>query len=122
MRRFQPRTRLRARNDERAERLYRLQFGGPLYDGTPETDYSERIRRMPCCVPGCKARGKSDPHHCPTRGAGGVWHDLSPLCPADHDRVHLVGVSTFETEHGISFRAIAAVHADAYRTEMGIAA
>lgn len=117
-----PRTRLRQRNEERAAKLYKLQFGGPLYDGTPDTDYSERIRRMPCCVPGCCAKGKSDPHHVPTRGAGGIWSDQSPICPGHHDEAHLIGVSTFEVKHGISFRAVAREHADEYRQEVGLAA
>jgi hypothetical protein len=41
---------IRRLNKARAERRYELAFAGPLWDGTPATDYSERVRKMPCCV------------------------------------------------------------------------
>lgn len=91
------------------------------------------VRQMECC--GCApqryrelhlafafavARGRrangwperSQPHHEPSVGAGGIDKDTVPLCPDHHtlgpDAVHRIGVETFEAKFRIDIRAIAA--------------
>ena len=44
------------------------------------------IRGLPCAW--CDAPAPSDPHHYPTRGAGGGDHETVPLCRGCHERWH----------------------------------
>ena len=60
-----------------------------------EPEYLAKIRRLPCCIPGCTKSAPSDPHHLksvdPTRGKGMKVPDkwVVPLCSYDH---HINGV------------------------------
>lgn len=98
-----PRTSLRRRNPERAERNFIRQF-----------ESEERVRwyqRQPCCVPGCKARGLSVCHHVTTRGAGGGPDDMIPLCPEHHRECHHEGCATFAERHRMMLRATVGAYA-----------
>ena len=50
--------------------------------------------------------GRLDPHHSPTRGAGGGDNNVSPCCRWLHSRLDSPGHSekSVEAEYGISFR------------------
>lgn len=41
------------------------------------------------------SRSPCENHHEPTRGAGGVYTDISPLCPGCHFMRHRYGAKTF---------------------------
>ena len=59
----------------------------------------------------CLVFGNSDPHHEPTRAAGGKDKDTVPLCRAHHDERHRIGRAAFEAKHGVDLRAVAkAIH------------
>lgn len=97
-------TRIRARNPERAARTLAEDFG----------DLADLVRRLPCCVVGCRRR-PSDPAHVRSRGAGGhAWivvdgvkvGNIAPLCHSHHTGgpgvarpQHGVGNAAFEAEN-----------------------
>jgi len=100
---------IRARNPKRAKVTQAEDFG-PLADA---------VRRLPCCVRGCRRVGV-DPAHVRSRGAGGAaWIEvdggrvgnLAPLCRPHHtggDGVtrpqHQIGVVAFEAENDLELR------------------
>jgi hypothetical protein len=55
-----------------------------------EPDYIDKIKQLPCCVPGCTRPAPSEPHHLkcadPTRGKGMKVPDKMtvPLCHEHH--------------------------------------
>lgn len=49
-------------------------------------EQSQRCREAPCCC--CGVAGVSEPHHWPTRAAGGLDADTCPLCPECHAVFH----------------------------------
>lgn len=105
------RSSLRRSNPARKRKLYKEQFGGPEY---PIVDYSEGIRRMPCCVcwpdgvpKGTVVMASSMPHHAKTRGAGGKWFHLVPLCISHHQEVHQVGFDRFDAKYSVDLKALA---------------
>lgn len=78
------RANIRARNPERAKRRLEQDFG-PL---------GVFVRKLPCCVHGCRRRGATDPAHVRSRGSGHhAWIEidgvkvgnLAPLCRHHHD-------------------------------------
>ena len=85
------RSRIKPANPERLAKRRELQFG----------DAAELVRWMPCRIPGCRIGPPCDPHHEPSRAAGGTAVDLMPLCHPHHIEVHAVGRRTFERAHGI---------------------
>lgn len=103
------RIRLRARNPERAAKALAEDFG----------ELADLVRRLPCCVDGCR-RQPIDPAHVVGRGAGGhAWIEIdgelvgniAPLCRAHHTGgldvqrpQHVVGRSVFEREHRLVLR------------------
>jgi len=103
------RTAIRARNPKRAQAAQGEDFG-PLADA---------VRRLPCCVAGCR-RDPVDPAHVRSRGAGGsAWIEvdgrrvgnLAPLCRAHHTGgpgitrpQHQIGVPQFELENALELR------------------
>lgn len=90
------RTPLRPVNPKRRARARAEAFG-------PQ---AELCRTLPCCA--CNAPPPSDPHHEPTRGAGGKDRDTVPLCRSCHDRVHIHGLRAFEKGSGVSLVDVAA--------------
>jgi hypothetical protein len=64
---------------------------------------AKACRRMACCV--CSRR-PSDPHHYPSRGAGGRDDCAIPLCRRCHDEAHAMGMETFQRERGVSFDVV----------------
>lgn len=91
----QTRTPMKKRNAARKKKAYARDFG----------DKAAYVRSLPCVI--CHEPGPSDPHHHPTRAAGGTSKDLVPLCFAHHREVH-EGFESFEARHGIDMRAKAA--------------
>lgn len=117
---------LKRRNEARAEKRRAERFG----------EQADACRRMPCAV--CLTRNagpkpervgdwlrgylradllegvayfQTDPHHEPTRAAGGKDKDTVPLCREHHDERHRIGRKAFEEKHGVDLRAIAkAIH------------
>ena len=55
-----------------------------------EPEYLDKLKQLPCCLPGCAARAPSQPHHVksfdPTRGKGMKVPDkwTVPLCHEHH--------------------------------------
>ena len=97
------RSRIKLVNPERQERRREIQFG----------QAAEIVRWMPCRVPGCRSGPPSDPHHDPSRAAGGTSSDLLPLCHQHHLEVHAAGCKTFEAAYGINLREEAELTATA---------
>lgn len=58
--------------------------------------YVLTIKSMGCVV--CLKR-PCHAHHVKTKGAGGDYSDLVPLCPTHHMEVHNSGVKTFHSKH-----------------------
>lgn len=101
--------RLKPRNKERAAKRQAECFG----------EQAAKCRAMVCTVCGrwspdelyrenVPFSTKSDPHHVPTRAAGGVDKDTVPLCRTHHTEWHDHGGKTFEAKYGVDLRAIAA--------------
>jgi len=68
-------------------------------------DNVARIQAMPCVVCG---RAPSEAAHVRSRGAGGTWRDIVPLC-RDHHRIqHAMGIRSFEERFDVDLAAIAA--------------
>ena len=100
---------MKPRNPARRSRLYAAQFTGPF----PGYDHAEAIRAMPCSA--CSACAPSEPHHVKSRGAGGKWSDMVPLCSDCHRRVHQHGRGRFELWSGVNLARWASILADAAR-------
>lgn len=66
---------------------------------------AKACRRLPCCV--C-SRTPSDPHHWPSRGAGGHDEDALPFCRRCHDAFHSEGEETFQRKRNLSLAVIKA--------------
>lgn len=65
--------------------------------------------QIECELSGGRGYGcQSDPHHIPTRGAGGVDKDTVPLCRVHHDEWHSTGEHTFAAKYDVDLRAVAA--------------
>ena len=90
------RTPMKRRNVKRSKKRYQEHFG----------DKAAFVRSHACCV--CDRPGPSDPHHHPSRGAGGTSADLVPLCRAHHNEFHRRGAETFQAEHGVDLKRVAA--------------
>ncbi len=80
---------VRRRNAKRAAARLTRDFG-------PQ---AKLCREMPCCIhtlmPQVAQDGPTEPHHEPSRGAGGHDEDTLPLCRGCHRLRHSVGVVTF---------------------------
>jgi hypothetical protein len=80
-----------------------------------EEAHFERLRLLPCCVPGCDSF-QSIVHH-ERRGTGGgtalkppAWSAVN-LCQRHHVMGHAIGWKTFEKRFGIDLKTIAKGHA-----------
>lgn len=96
------RTPMKKRNNKRAKRRRERDFGAK----------AEYIRSMPCCA--CGKDGPSDPHHHPSRGAGGTSADLVPLCFLCHREFHDAGADTFQARHEVDLTEKAATYEAMY--------
>jgi len=87
-------------NRRRRAQRHALQFG-------PQ---AALCRRLPCCVPGCHRR--AEPHHDPSRAAGGTDQDAGPVCRLHHtagpQAVHRLGRETWQRVHGVSWSVVIA--------------
>lgn len=43
--------------------------------------------------------------HVTSRGAGGTWRDIVPLCVRCHGEQHVIGIESFERRHAIDLQA-----------------
>lgn len=66
---------------------------------------AEWIRGLRCCA--CGAAPPSDPHHHPTRAAGGTAKDMIPLCRDCHNFAHSRGPETFERVFALNLKQVA---------------
>lgn len=89
------RTAVKKRNAKRLRETRARQFG----------PHAERVRALPCCA--CGARPPSQPHHVKSRGAGGTWRDLVPLCGYCHLIIHAIGAKSFGRAHNVDLAAVA---------------
>jgi hypothetical protein len=75
------------------------------------------LRKLPCCVPGCR-QAPVEAHHV-RKGAGvGLKPDDSacvPLCGGHHHQGHWGGWRTWEAKHGLDLGALAGRYAEASR-------
>jgi len=67
------------------------------------------VHSLPCLVCGTLP---VDAHHVRSKGAGGTWRDLVPLCRIHHSEYHTAGHVTFERRYDLDLVAIAARVAD----------
>lgn len=65
------------------------------------------VRGLGCSVPSC---GSADVElaHARSRGAGGDWTMIAPLCHAHHQLAHTIGQRTFEARFGFELLDVAA--------------
>lgn len=76
------------------------------------------LRKLPCCVPGCR-RSHVDAHHV-REGDGAMGlkpPDTAcvPVCHHHHDEVHRGGARTWEAKYGLDLGALAGRYAEASR-------
>lgn len=90
-------TPLKASNPKRKRQRFARAYGS--------SDNVERIQAMPCVICG---RSPSEAAHVRSRGAGGTWRDIVPLCRDHHREQHTVGLRTFEATHAVDLARIAA--------------
>lgn len=93
------RTPLKKANRKRQRARFERAYGSPAN--------VERIRNTPCVICG---RTPSEAAHVRSRGAGGTWRDIVPLCSEHHREQHQVGIATFERRHKIDLAALARTH------------
>lgn len=72
------------------------------------------IKSLSCSVQGCRSRRIEAPH-VSSRGAGGTYEDVVPLCSRHHRESHDVGIRTFERRYGLDLVQLAGVIADRWR-------
>lgn len=85
------------RRAERFERDY-----GPL-------GFASWVRTLACVVSG-EGGSESDPvvaAHVKSRGAGGDWRSIVPMKQSLHDRLHTMGIDTFETHFEVDLQMAA---------------
>jgi len=59
------------------------------------------------CNAGGYCSDKIDVHHVKSRGAGGTYKDLAPLCAWHHHCIHNEGKKTFAKRHSKDLAAVA---------------
>lgn len=104
-------TPMKRRNKQRRKKLHREHYGTK----------AAYVRSHPCCV--CARPAPSEPHHIPSRGAGGTSKDLVPLCGTSvaegregcHAEFHRLGAETFQARHKVDLVAKAALFEAWYR-------
>lgn len=92
------RTPLRKRNPERKRSRWHEQFGS--------IGRVMAINALSCAVPGCRG-GPCENHHLVSRGAGGTWEDVIPLCGLHHLEWHRLGRATFTERYPRDYDALA---------------
>lgn len=59
----------------------------------------EAIKKMQCIIYGCTSK-PTECAHVRSRGAGGDYRDIVPLCPSHHAEQHQMGIHSFCRKHG----------------------
>jgi hypothetical protein len=59
------------------------------------------INAQPCVVGARYGCGKRQNHHVVSRGAGGTYLDVVPLCEMHHGQLHQIGRASFERVYQI---------------------
>lgn len=93
------RTPIKSANRERKAKLHDRNFGRKR----------NWIVTLPCCVPAPAPAHDGPIHgaHVRSRGAGGTWKDLVPMCAWHHRQQHLLGIETFEMMYDIVLSELA---------------
>lgn len=100
--REKPRKPVAKKNAKRLARLRDAQYGPP--------GFVEWVHSLGCSVPSC-GRTEIEAAHATSRGAGGDWRGVLPLCSAHHEAQHRKGIETFERHVGFRLSDVAdAVH------------
>lgn len=96
---IQRKARLNPRNAERAAKRLERDFGTEAFRSW--------VRGLGCSVPSC---GSTDVElaHARSRGAGGDWTMIAPLCHTHHALAHTIGQRTFEQRFGFELLDVAA--------------
>lgn len=80
--------------------------------------YVEFIHAQPCVVIGCDGRD-IEASHIRSRGAGGKWDEIVPMCAAHHAEFHAIGIRTWSSKYALALDIIARAHAAVWRERMG---
>lgn len=56
----------------------------------------------------------SDNAHVRSRGSGGTWKDIIPLCRIHHTELDTKGINTFEKKHQINLKELALQYSEDY--------
>ena len=71
------------------------------------------VKGLSCSVPGCYSN-PCDNAHIRSRGAGGTYRDIIPLCRYHHVEQHTAGIKTFAFKYGLDLKELAKATASAW--------
>ena len=101
---LQRKTRLKARNPKRRQALFVRHFHS--------TGYVTFVHQQDCVVQGRRAGeacwGPIQAAHTHSRGAGGTYEDVVPICAKHHATQHQVGIASFARYFAVDLKAAAA--------------
>ena len=60
------------------------------------------------CVVGQDCRGPIQAAHVQSRGAGGTYKSVVPMCSVHHAEQHVFGIQTFQRKYRLDLKALAA--------------
>ena len=73
-------------------------------------EFVQWVHSLGCSVAGCRET-KIEAAHAVSRGAGGTWADVLPLCQVHHQLSHTLGATNFDRRFDMDSQLIAsAVH------------
>lgn len=71
------------------------------------TGYLTYVHGLDCCV-GRGCAGPIQAAHVQSRGAGGTYESIVPMCSYHHNAQHSSGIESFQRQHALDLKAIAA--------------
>ena len=89
------RTRIKKVNPKRRKELFKRNFHSK--------ERVEKINNMSCSVIGCKNKNIANAHM-KSRGAGGDYKSIIPLCHQHHQEEHQIGNGVFLRKYGINVK------------------
>jgi hypothetical protein len=101
-------SKLPVRNEGRSKETEQIQFEG----GIGHRAWICKRRCLVCTAP------FSDPAHAVSRGAGGKWFHLVPLCRKHHTEQHDHGLKTFQAKYQVNLRSVARLLAQEHLNEV----
>lgn len=81
-------------------------------------EFIDWIHGLSCVVNGCGSQ-EIEASHIRSRGAGGRWEDVVPMCRAHHREFHDMGVRTWSSKYALSLDLIARAYASVWRERTG---